>query len=181
MPDLTTPYATLSFPVLFSPRPRSEGGEPCYSCSLLFSPDAQKSAPYKAMVKAVGALITEKFPKVNRAALSLPFRDAAEKEGQYEGYNDGWSYISPWTKSGRPSIVDRDMNEVLTPDDVWAGLLVRASVRPFSWVNSGKRGISFGLNHLQIVRTDVPRIDGRISASKAFSRIEDDEMEDMPF
>lgn len=181
MPDMITPYATLSFPVLFSPRPRSEGGDPAYSCSLLFSPEAQKTAGYKAMVKAVEDLITEKFAKVNRASLSLPFRDAGEKEGRYEAYKAGWTFISPWTKSGRPGVIDRECQEVLTPDDVWAGLLVHASVRPFAWANSGKRGVSFGLNHIQIVRSDVPRIDGRISASRAFSKIEDEEMEQLPF
>lgn len=181
MADFTTPYAILSFPVLFSPRPRSEGGDPAYSCSLLFSPDAQNSKEYKAMVKAVEALIPEKFPKVNRSQLSLPFRDAGEKEGQYEGYKDGWTFISPWTKSGRPTVVDRSLNEVQTPDDVWAGMLVRASVRPFAWTNSGKRGISFGLNHLQIVNADMPRIDGRVSAKKAFTVLEDEADADIPF
>lgn len=182
MADFTTPYAILSFPVLFSPRPRSEGGEPCYSCALLFSPEAQKQASYKAMVKAVDALVLENFPKINKASLSLPFKDAGEKADQYEGYQEGWTVISPWTRTARPTVVDAQMNEVLTPDDVWAGLLVRASVRPFAWTNSGKKGVSFGLNHLQIVKTDMPRIDGRISAKMAFTAIEDEEMdESMPF
>ena len=30
---LITPYATLSFANLFAPKPRSEGGEPVFSCS----------------------------------------------------------------------------------------------------------------------------------------------------
>lgn len=180
MADFTTPYAILSFPVLFSPRPRSEGGDPAFSCALLFSPDAQQSAPYKALVKEVDRLIAEKFPKVSRASLSIPFKDAGEKEDQYEGYKAGWSVISPWSKN-RPTVVDREMNEVLTPEDVWAGLLVRASLRPFAWTNSGKRGVSFGLNHLQIVKTDVPRIDGRISAKAAFAPLEDEETAELPF
>ena len=54
------------------------------------------------------------------------------------------------------------------PEQVWAGQLVRANVTPFAWLNSGKRGVSLGLNHIQIIRTDTPRIDGRAPANAVF-------------
>jgi hypothetical protein len=56
----------------------------------------------------------------------------------------------------------------LLPEELWAGQLVRANVTPFAWINSGKKGVSFGLNHIQIIRTDTPRIDGRASAASVF-------------
>ena len=49
MPAVNTPYATLSFANIFSPRPRAEGGDPVYSCSLIFDPTQQKSPAYKAL------------------------------------------------------------------------------------------------------------------------------------
>jgi hypothetical protein len=52
---------------------------------------------------------------------------------------------------------------------------VRLNITPYAWVNSGKKGVSFALNHVQIVKSDMPRIDGRASASSAFDDGEVDE------
>ena len=52
MTAINTPYATLSFANIFTPRPRAENGDPVYSCSLLFDPAQQKSPAYKALQDA---------------------------------------------------------------------------------------------------------------------------------
>lgn len=176
---LVTPYATISFPTLFSPKPRSEGGEPVFSCSLLFGESEQKSKEYKAMQQACIVAAKEKFgDKVNLGQLMMPFRNAADKD--YTGYDEGVMYINPWTKN-KPGVVDARLQDVLDPSQVYAGQIVRAQVTPFAWQNSGKRGVSFGLNNIQIVKADAPRIDGRIPASKAFGAIDSEADEDAPF
>jgi Protein of unknown function (DUF2815) len=180
MAALLTPYATLSFPTLFTPKPRAEGGEPVYSCALLFDGAAQKSKEYKAMQDACVAAFKEKFPGASMNGATFPFRDAGEKADKYQGYEPGVMYINPWTKN-KPGIVDARLQDVLMPDEVYAGQLVRAQIAPFAWINSGKKGVSFGLNHIQIV-ANRERIDGRVAANKAFSAIEDmEETEDAPF
>jgi hypothetical protein len=180
MPTLVTPYATLSFPNLFTPKPRSEGGDPVFSCALLFGPTEQKTKEFKAMQAAAEAAAREKFgDKVKLDSLMMPFRDAAEKADKYAGYEEGILYINPWTKN-RPGIVDARLQDVLTPDDIFAGQIVRAQVTPFAWSNSGKKGVSFGLNHIQIVKADAPRIDGRVAANKAFDAIETED-DEIPF
>lgn len=176
-----SPYGTLSFPHLFQPRPRAEGGEAVFSTSVIFSPAQQKTPAYKAMVDGCIAVAKEKFgDKVNLAQVRMPFRDAGEKAGQYEGYEEGHTFINPWTKS-KPGIVNAQRQEVLLPEEVWAGQLVRVNLTPFHWVNSGKKGVSFALNHVQIVKTDTPRIDGRGSASSVFDDGEVDETADSMF
>ena len=166
--NLITPVATLSFPVLKAPRPRSEGAKPVYSCALLFDPAAQKSPEYKAMQTACIEAAKAKFgPTVNLKSLQFPFRDAGEKD--YAGYEDGFTYINPWSEQ-RPGVVDHDVQDVLDVGSIYAGMQVRASIAPFAWANSGKKGVSFGLNHLQVVKEGV-RIDGRISADKAFGKV----------
>jgi hypothetical protein len=175
---LNTPYATLSFPQLFSPKPRAEGGEPVFSCSLLFNTEQMKSPEFKAMQNAVLALAKEKFPNTPVKTLMLPFRDASEKN--YSGYEDGMLYISPWSKY-KPGIVDVRLQDVLDPAEVWAGQKVRANVLPFAWTNTGKRGISFGLNHIQIIDKSAPRIDGRAAANKVFEAVEAEDDTDSPF
>jgi hypothetical protein len=175
---LNTPYATLSFPQLFTPKPRSEGAEPVFSCSLLFAPAEQKTAEFKAMQNAVLALAKDKFPNIPVKSLMLPFRDAEEKA--YVGYEAGMLYISPWSKY-KPGIVDVRLQDVLDPAEVWAGQIVRANILPFAWTNSGKKGISFGLNHIQLIKKDAPRIDGRAAANKVFETVEGEDDSDSPF
>lgn len=169
MPSMNTPYAVLAFASLFQPRPRFEGSDQkVYQATLIFPPASQKSDAYKAMTDACIAQAKEGFgPAVNLKSLTMPFKDAGEKAGQWAGFESGHTYIKCWSTS-KPGIVDVRREEILVPEEVWAGQLVRANVSPKFWQNSGKKGVSFFLNHLQIVRTDRPRIDGKGSAVKAF-------------
>ena len=64
--------------------------------------------------------------------------------------------------------MDASREDILLPEEVWAGQMVRANVTPKFWNNHGKRGVSFYLNHIQVIKTDTPRIDGKASAAKAF-------------
>ena len=175
--NLITPEATLSFPVLFTPRPRSEGSKPVFSCALLFDKKAQATPEYKAMQQACLKAFKDKFADASMKGASFPFKDAGEKD--YAGYNEGDTFINPWSEQ-RPGIVDAQVQDVIDQSLVYAGMKVRASVAPFAWANSGKKGVSFGLNHLQLMK-DGTRIDGRISASKAFSAIAVEEDADSPF
>ena len=182
MAAVVTPYATLSFPNLFAPKPRAEGGEPVYSAALLFDAAAQRSPEYKAMQTACIDAARAKFgASVNLASVRMPFTDAGEKADKYQGYEEGVIVINPWTKQ-KPGIIDARKQDVLLPEQVYAGQLVRAQITPFAWTNSGKKGVSFGLNHIQIVKHDAPRIDGRIAANKAFDDLpEEYQGDESPF
>ena len=167
MAAINTPYATLSFQNLFTPRPRGEDGAPVYSCALIFDPTQQKSPKYKELQNAcVEAARKEWGDNVNLKQVKMPFRDAGEKS--YDGYHAGDTFISPWSKN-KPGIVDAAREDILLPEEVWSGQLVRANVVPFAWTHTGKRGVSFGLNHVQIIQSEGrQRLDGRPSAGSAF-------------
>jgi hypothetical protein len=102
--------------------------------------------------------------------LRLPFRDAGEKN--FEGYEPGWIFISARSKD-RPGVVDGRLQDITAEADVWPGQLGRLFVSPFCYDVSGNKGISFALNHVQIVKADMPRIDGRIAANRAFTAVEE--------
>ena len=169
MPSMNTPYAVLAFASLFQPRPRFEGSDQkVYQATLIFPPPSQKSPAYKAMQDACIEQAKEGFgAAVKMNTLTMPFKDAGEKAGTLAGFEQGHTYIKCWSTS-KPGIVDARREEILVPEEVWAGQLVRANVTPKFWQNSGKKGVSFFLNHIQVVRTDLPRIDGKGSAVKAF-------------
>jgi hypothetical protein len=167
MSSLNTPNATLSFVNAFTPRARAEGTAPVYGCVLIFDQEQQKSEAFKALKAAVTATAQKQFgANFNLKTLVSPFRDAGEKD--YAGYHPGHVYIKPWSKS-KPSVVDRRKQAILVPDEVWSGQLARANVSPFAWQHSGRKGVSFALNHLQILQSEGrERLDGRPSAESAF-------------
>src|SRR5262245_16470519 len=180
MTTFITPYATLSFPNLFAPKPKFQGNEPVYSCALLFDAAAQQSKEWKAIQQGCIDAATKKWgPNVNLKNVEMPFKDAGEKAEKYQGYEEGIIVINPWSKN-KPGIVDARLQDVLLPEQVYAGQIVRAQVNPFAWDPSGRRGVSLGLNHIQIVKHDAPRIDGRVPANRAFDVVEDAE-EESPF
>ena len=177
MPSLRTPIGILSFPRVFTPRPRAQGGEPVYQVNLLFDKASQATPEFAALRRAVSVLIDETWGKDKHqdkafvSKLRNPFRKCAEKS--YKGYDiEGGVYIAPWTKT-RPGVVNAQRQEITVPDDVWAGQLARATVAPFAYDNSGNKGVSFALNNLQICRTDMPRLDGRTAAEDDFDEFTD--------
>jgi hypothetical protein len=96
-------------------------------------------------------------------------------------YYPGDVFIQPWSKN-KPGIVDADREDILLPEEVWSGQLVRANIVPFAWTHTGKRGVSFGLNHVQVIESEGrQRLDGRPSASSAFDDGEGNSGSSAPF
>ena len=98
----------------------------------------------------------------------MPWRDGAEK--QLDGYGEGKLFINPWSKQ-KPGVVDEWVNEITVPADVWAGQPARATVTPFAYSAQGNMGVSLGLEHVQICDRNAARLDGRRSASQAFTAV----------
>lgn len=173
-----TPPGILSFPNLFVPRAPVQGADPRYSCTIIFDEAAQKHEKYLALKRAVMEAIEDEWGAAKAKdtafvkSLRLPFRDAGEKS--YAGYGPGKVFIQPWTKQ-KPGVVDANKNDILAPADVFPGQLVRVAVVPFTYTQSGNKGVSFSLEHVQVLKADMPRLDGRKSAKDTF---EDDA--DMP-
>jgi len=177
MANVRTPVGILSFPTLFTPRPRAQGGDAVYSCNLLLDQTAQKDPAWIALRKMVAQTIDEKWGAgksrdqdfVRR--LRMPWRPSQEK--QYKGYDiPGGVYIAPWSNN-RPGIVDARLQELMAPSDVWPGQLARLTVNPFAYANSGNMGVSLGLNNVQICRTDGERLDSRRAAVDDFDQYDD--------
>lgn len=176
--SLHTPIGTLSFVHLFEARPPAQGAEPRFSMNLILTPEAQEASEWVQIKKAVMQVALSEFgqqalDQIRAGKIRLPWRNAHDRD--YAGYKDapeGTIFIQPWTKN-KPGVIDARKNEILVPDDVWAGQLARCTVSVFAYSNSGNRGISFGLNNVQICKKDMPRIDGRRSAAQEFDAVDE--------
>lgn len=171
---LLTPPGICAFPNLFQPRAAAQGADPRYSLILLFDAAAQATPEYKAMRRAALEAITDEWgqAKANDPAfvksLRLPFRDAAEKN--YNGFEPGMVYIQPWSKN-KPGVVDEDVADIIDPSVIFPGAMVRAYVNFFTYNQSGNKGVSVGLTHVQLMDRSTPRLDGRKAADQVFSAV----------
>jgi hypothetical protein len=176
MASLRTPTGMLMFEHLFVAKPVVQGGEPRFNFVLLLDAEAQTTAEYKALRTACAAAIDAEFgtgksrDKVFVGTLRSPFRDALEKQ-QYAGFTAGKIFIAPWTKS-KPGLVDGNLQDITAASDVFAGQLCRATVTPFAYNQGANKGVNFMLNNVQIVKSDMPRMDGRKAASGDFERVD---------
>ena len=94
MSAINTPYATLSFANLFTPRPRGEDGKPVYNCVLIFDPQQQKSPAYKALKDACIAAARhalELRPNLPQAHMKLAQALLAKGE-----MGQGWDEYAPF-------------------------------------------------------------------------------------
>lgn len=172
-----TPIGILNFPVFFEPKANkanpSQGAR--FSGMLLFDDLGVGSAAYQDLRASIHEAIVDKFgeAKANDAtfvrSLRLPLRNASEKT--YAGFDQGKIFISAWSKGDGPApgVVDLNGQRLIVPGDVFSGQLARFTVRPFGYDSNGNKGVSLGLEHVQIVKQDMPRLDGRQEAEKAFS------------
>jgi len=179
-----TPSGVLCFADgLFKPRPAAQGGKPRYSAILLFNQQSLDTKAYQDLRSACALAIQEKFGAEKAAnpafvrTLRLPFRNAHDK--QYEGFENGEIYINPWLSEddGPPRVMNLISNQQLPKEQVWSGQMARMAVHAFAYENSGNRGVAFGLDGVQIVKSDMKRLDGRRSASDAFKDADNTELE----
>lgn len=185
-PTILSPVGTLSFAnTLFEKRAATEGAEEVYSCNVIFDPDDQKTDAYKAMKKAIKEAADKffgegKYPRNMR----WPIRDAAEKEGQYEGYKSGDTFITVKTKSA-PGVIGPKKEDVVA-SQVWSGQRARVALRPYAYNKAGNAGVGLALESVQIAKFDMPRMDGRAAdPRKVFDDLDGDsavsEDDEIPF
>jgi hypothetical protein len=176
---LITPLARLSYANLFRARAVNEGDEKKFSCTLIFDLNSQKTPEYKALQKAAADAVKEKWGDKAPPKLRSPFRDASEKDGA-EGYEDGYTFISCNSKqppgvvssqrdpeTGKPMVIT-DENEIKSGD------YVLASVRAYAYDTKGNKGVSFGLNGIQLRKVGDP-LGNRTRAEDDFNSVESDE------
>lgn len=174
MSSIITPEAILSYPRLFEPEVGPSGGDPKYSCCLVFPAGSDLKELKKAAIEAAQEKWGEKaVPGIRSGKLRMPFRDDPEDVAD-KGYPEGSTFMNVRTKKapGVVSIFPDPNNDgkpmpITDEDEVYAGCYVRASLRAFAYDTQGNRGVSFALNNVQKLR-DGERIDGRRAAVDEF-------------
>lgn len=168
MSQIVTPEAIISYPNLFE---ADEKGK--YGCALIFL----EGTDLKELKDAAVAVAVDKFgdkagPMLASGQLNSPFRTDVESK---PGYPEGATFFNTRTNR-RPGVVALWADEngkpaiITDPELIIPGGRVKALVNAYYYDVDGNKGITFGLNGIQLIRkpTAEERLDGRIAAEDAF-------------
>lgn len=180
----STPNATkvitgkvrLSYVHLFEAFTNQPNQEAKFSCVLLIPKTDKKTikdlraAQQAALEAGKDSKFGGKIPKDWNDTIHDGDEEAdLDRNPEYEGHY----YMSVSSKT-RPGIVDQDVKPIMDSTEVYSGCYARVSVNCFPYSASGKKGVSFGLNHVQKM-ADGDFLGGRSKAEDDFDSVEVDE------
>lgn len=150
-----------------------------YSAAILIPKDDTKTiAKIEAAIKAA---IEEGKSKLANAKgivpknIKLPLRDA-DDEGVDDPAYEGMMFFNA-SSTRKPQIVDRHVQNILDPEEVYSGCYCNVSINFFAFNTEGNKGIAAGLNNIQKVR-DGERLAGGSTAEEDFDVLADDDNDD---
>lgn len=135
---------------VFEPTAVNEGDDPKYSiCILIPKTDTKTVEAIKKAIEAAKAAGKSKLAdKAGRipANLKQPLRDGDEERGDQPEF-EGMYFINA-NSCRKPTIVDKDLNAIMSRDEFYSGCYGRASINFYAF-DTRTKGIACGLNNLQ--------------------------------
>lgn len=162
-----TPEFRLCFPNLFKPTSFEGSTRETYNCVMVFPKDADLSK-LKEIAKAA---FNKAFPNGAKGVRS-PFRDGNEKADDWgEVFKD--AIFIRASSNIKPGVADRRKRLITEEEQVYSGCYARAIVHAFAYDVKGNKGVSFGLEAIQIVR-EGEHLGGGAAAVNMFEDLGDD-------
>jgi hypothetical protein len=174
---IVTGKVRLSFPHLFAPHAIGES-DPKYSTMLLIpKSDTKTIAEMRAAEKeAAEAGKNTKFGGKIPGNLASIIKDGDE-DGTAEDYPERAGHYYCTVSSSpqyKPGVVDRRVQEIIDQSEVYSGVFAKVSLTAFPYNTNGNKGVSFGLNNVQILGGGDSLAGGK-AASEDFEVADDDE------
>lgn len=171
---VVTGKVRFSYVNIFKSRSFNGGDEKFSVCLLINKEDKVTLKKINAAIEAaIQEGISSKWNGKKPANLKLPLRD-----GDIDREDDeacvGMYFLNA-NSNQKPGIVDKDLVEILDPDEVYSGCYGRASINFYPFNVNGNRGVGVGLNNIQKL-SEGERLGGsRASAEDDFSDDFEDE------
>lgn len=149
------------------------GSDPKYSVSCLIPKSDKKTlAKINAAIEAAkeeakGKKWGGKIPP----NLKLPLRDGDIERPDDENYAN-CMFLNA-NSSDKPGIVDRQVNPILDPMQVYSGCYCNVSLSLYGFNSNGNRGVACGLGNIQWLK-DGERLSGKADAASDFEAVADD-------
>lgn len=156
----------------------SNPDKPQFSCCVLI-PKTDKITLANLSKAIEAAKAQGKVAKWNGkipAKLHNPLRDGDVDHPEDENFA-GMFFLNAKSNQ-KPGIVDKNLQRIIDPDEIYSGMYARVSLSFFPFATSGNSGIGVGLNNVQKV-ADGERLGGRSNAEDDFDEFEDTEADDL--
>jgi hypothetical protein len=169
----------LSYVHLNEPHSSFEGNDPKYSTVILVPKSDTKTvnAIKRAQKLAIENGKSSKWNGTIPKNLKNTFRDGDEEGDLDKNPEYADHYFMTVSNKTKPGLVDRGLNPILDPTEIYSGCYARVSITAFPFNVSGSKGVTFGLNHVQKLR-DGESLSGATSAEVDFDALDDDEDEE---
>lgn len=153
---------------VFEPTAMAEGDTPKYNvCVLIPKSDTKTLEKIKQAIEAAKqagkAKLADKNGKIP-STIKLPLRDGDEERGDDPAY-EGMYFINA-NSNRKPSIVDEELNPIMSKDEFYSGCYGRVSINFYAY-NVQSKGIAAGLGNLQKLEDGEP-LAGGSSADEDF-------------
>ena len=151
---VVTGKVRMSYVNVFQAKSYQEGAAK-YSVTILI-PKSDKETVKKikaAIAEAEEEGVTSKWGGKKPKSLWNPLRDGDEEKADEHPEYEGMYFVN-CKSSTKPVVVDKDLNEILDPDEFYSGCWGRASINFYPFDNTTK-GVGAGLNRLQKLKDDT--------------------------
>jgi hypothetical protein len=174
--SVITPEFILSYPHTHTPKQNDDGKEK-YSIAAVYTEAATKTANWQALYKAAQLAIKAKWGDKPPKNLRMPFRTDPD-DLEDKGYKQiGGVAFMNYSSDNAPGVVDAQLKKIEDEKTIYPGMIARASVRAYAYDTKGNKGVTFGLNNVQILR-DGTRLDGRKAPEDEFEALEPAALDD---
>jgi hypothetical protein len=186
--SIITAAFRLAFPEVFTAKAAPGSDKAKFSVTMLFPKDGSSlipSLPGKGLME---------LRRLALAAVKEKWGEDKEKWPPFFKSLDFKTYVSPLGKDGwpirdgdlvewdgfagnyfiraasqfQPGIIDSKKADIIDKQAVHGGLICRAQVNAYAYDTAGNKGVTLGLNNLQILKDDGVVFGGKQAASKVF-------------
>jgi hypothetical protein len=157
--DIVLQGVILSYPHLFTPRIVQQGQDPKFSANFILPANFDWSQVQAAVQEA----INEKWGANVPPNLKMPWDTvpALDKNNQPAPHAGEYFLKSNCQADSRPQVVDQNVNPIIDQSQIFAGCIVNAYVQAYGYDKQVNKGVSLGLNAIQLVdNVNVTRMGG---------------------
>ena len=174
-----TSKVRLSYVHLFEAYAAQENQDPKFSTAILI-PKSDKATMKKMRAAQRVALENGKSSHFN-GKIPNQWTDTIHDGDEEADLDVNPEYAGHWyltvSSKTKPGIVDKLVNPILDPTEVYSGCYARVSLNAFPYSVQGNKGVSFGLSHVQKI-SDGEMLGGRSRAEDDFDAIDDDDYDE---
>lgn len=167
----------LSYVNVFKPYSNSPEQAPKYSATILLpkSDLASKQSLDAAIQAATQKGLNEKWNGVMPPVVANPIHDGDGVKQDGTPFGDEckgcWVFTASSNADRQPQIVDRNVQPILDQDQIYSGVYANVAINVFPYLHTGKKGVGFGLTHIQKVRDGEVLGGAPVSADKLFTAL----------